>query len=485
MPERAIHNLLLAACILASSPAAPALASQPVPHFDQSRPGGTDDVVYELSLDDAVVLVQQRSFRTARARRGLDQSELRYGNARSQYLPRLNTNISGDQSARGYRYDADRFDPVEQQLRSEFRSAANADVSVPIDFGGVIKRQVRQADIARNISARDLANAMLDVTLEVQNSYLNALRAQNSADADEGVVAEIERLLARSGPDSPIASFLQVELANARQSAQNSRENADNAQDGLKQLLRAPPEAKLRLTTDFKDQKQPVGREGLLQRALGGRPDLQAALLRVQQAETSMQQAADYRKPSVRVGAFASQQLSGKTFYGGDLDKFRQEGGGLNIAVPFLQWDNGQLRRNREVARIQRDQAESDAQELKERIAYDVRQQLLAVTRAENRIRNLPDRRQALQSLQRAEQGLLSAAPETQQALLAQVSNARHAWRSAETATADAYIDYNTAVFRLKRLVGDGHVADEQHELPHVALIDPASLMNSQASGRK
>ncbi|MEO7276726.1 MAG: hypothetical protein ABIW33_01730, partial [Sphingomicrobium sp.] len=103
----------------------------------------------------------------------------------------------------------------------------------------------------------------------------------------------------------------------------------------------------------------------------------------------------------------------------------------------------------------QRDQADADLEELRERVAYDVRQQLLAVNRAEDRIRNLPDPRQALTALQRAEQMLLSAPPETAQGLVAQVSNARQAWRSAETATADAYIDYNNGVFRLKRLIGD------------------------------
>jgi hypothetical protein len=104
---------------------------------------------------------------------------------------------------------------------------------------------------------------------------------------------------------------------------------------------------------------------------------------------------------------------------------------------------------------VQREQADADLEELRERVAYDVRQQLLAVSRAENRISKLPDPKQALQALQRAEQMLLSAPPETAQGLIAQVSNARQAWRSAETATADAYIDYNNAVFRLKRLIGD------------------------------
>lgn len=412
---------------------------------------------YDLSLDDAVSLAQERSFRTARASRSLSQNALRVENARSQYLPKLTTTIGIDQQARDlashgqtYQYD--------QSSLGAFHGSANADLSMPIDVGGVIKRQVRQADLWRGIAANDLTNASLDVTLDVQNSYLNALRAQNNADADERVAKEIEQLLARAGPTSALANFLQVELANAQQTAQSSRESADNAQDGLKQILRVPPEARLRLTSDFRGRKQEIAHDGLLEQALARRPDIQSAQLRVKQAQTSIDQASDSRRPTVRIGAFATQQVAGGAAYDGRYDRLRQEGGLVNVSVPFVQWDNGQLHRNKEIARIQREQADADLEELRERVAYDVRQQLLAVTRAENRISNLPDPRQALQALQRAEQMLLSAPPETAQGLVAQVSNARQAWRSAETATADAYIDYNNAVFRLKRLVGDNDV---------------------------
>jgi hypothetical protein len=65
---------------------------------------------------------------------------------------------------------------------------------------------------------------------------------------------------------------------------------------------------------------------------------------------------------------------------------------------------------------------------------------------------------------------LLTAPPETAQGLFAQVSNARAAWRSAETATADAYIDYNLAVFRLKRLVGDTKDVPTTASVTHIPL---------------
>lgn len=446
-------RLLLCVTVLTS---ARAFAGEPrLAAIAKPEPGeDSTATTYNLSIDEAVALAQERSFKTARASRSLRQNELRYANAKSQYLPRLTTNVGLNQQASELASHGSTY-AYEVSSLGQFQGSANADMSLPIDVGGVIRRQVRQADIWRGIAADDVTNTALDVTLDVQTSYLNALRAQNNADADEAVAKEIESLLARAGPKSSVANFLQVELANAQQTAQSSRENADNAQDSLKQILRVPPEVHLRLTSDFLGHKEPVERDSLLQRALKNRPDVKSALLRVKQAQTSIQQVSDSRQPSVRVGLFASQQLAAGAVFDGRYDWLRQAGGLLNISVPFVQWDNGQLRRNREVARIQREQADADVEELREKVAYDVRQQLLAVSRAENRISKLPDRKQALKALQRTEQMLLSAPSETAQGLVAQVSNARQAWRSAETATADAYIDYNNAVFRLKRLIGD------------------------------
>jgi outer membrane protein TolC len=409
---------------------------------------------YDLRIDDAVALAQQRSFKAARANRSLRENELRYDNARSQYRPTLTTSAGINQQELDYGWHGNTFAYQVSSL-GQFHGNASANLSMPIDVAGVIHRQVVQAGLRQGIASNDAINTALDVTLDVVTAYLNALRAQNNADADEAVSKEIEDLLARAGPNSALGSFLRVELANARQTAQTSRENADNAQDGLKQMLRVPPEAQLRLTSDLRGRKEPIDRNDLLERALRMRPDVQSAMLRVKQADTSVEQVSDSRKPTVRVGAFATQEVGGRAIYDGRYDRLRQEGALINVNVPLLQWDNGQLQRNRQIAELQRDQADADLEELRERVAYDVRQQLLAVTRAANRIRNLPDADQARQALQRVEEMLLSAPPEAAQGLVAQVSNARQAWRSAETATADAYIDYNNAVFRLKRLVGD------------------------------
>lgn len=459
-------RILPAAALLAPvAGVAQDLQLQAAAQSDEQASGRT----YDLRIEDAVALAQQRSFKTARADRNLKESQLHYQNAKAQYLPTLTTSLGLNQQDRDYA-SAGSVYRYQLSSNSNFQTTANANLSMPIDVGGIIHRQVRQADLSKGIAAANLSDTALDVGLDVETSYLDALRAQNNADADEQVADEISGLLNRAGSNTTLTSFLQVELANAQQTAQSSREKSDTAQDGLKQMLRIPPEEHLRLTSDFRGRKQYVDRGGLLERALNERPDLKSAVLRVKQAATSVEQVSDSRKPTVRVGAFASQQLAGGAIYDGSYDRLRQEGGIVSVNLPLLQWDNGQLRRNEDIAHLQKEQADADLEELRERVAYDVREQVLAVTRAENRIRNLPDPKAALHALKRAEQMLLSAPPETAQGLFAQVSNARQAWRSAETATADAYIDYNLAVFRLKRLVGDTNDVPATASVTHIPL---------------
>ncbi|MEO7277813.1 MAG: TolC family protein, partial [Sphingomicrobium sp.] len=178
---------------------------------------------YDLGIDDAVALAQRRNFRTARAKRSLSVNTLRYDNARSQYRPSLTTSAGIKQEAHDYAWQGNTFAYQVSSL-GQFQGTATANLSMPIDVGGVIHRQVAQADLWRQIASSDVTNTALDVTLDVQTSYLNALRAQNNADADEGVAKEIVDLLSRAGPKSTLANFLEVELANARQTAQSSRE---------------------------------------------------------------------------------------------------------------------------------------------------------------------------------------------------------------------------------------------------------------------
>lgn len=452
-----------------------ALVATSVPAGAQSAVPVRGEMV-ELSLEEAVQLAVSRSFRTARAKRGEDMAELRRSNAKAGRLPRVDVGLTGDQQQRSYNEEGIEYDPYAGR---NFRGGLNSSLWVPVDVSGVIRRQIAQADTQQKISEKEVFNTMLEVAFDAQNNYLNALRAQQNVIADERVVEQIKGLLERSRSQAPgVVPFLEVELGNAQQSLTNSRTNADQAQDGLKQSLRMPLDTRLRLTTEMTKEPQEANAGDLLDRAMALRPDVQQAQLRIRQAEISRRQVTDGRKPSLSIGGYMNRELLGSNPLHDDRRQISNRGLGVNVKVPLVQFDGGQLARQKRIAGIQKDQAVADAEELKERVAYDLRQAMLAVQRAESRIESVPDKQQAFAALKRAEQQMLAAPDGQAQSLLAQVSNARNAWRSAETASADAYIDYNRALYRLKRTMGDvdqiGEVSDAS--LPEVPLVGPGGF---------
>lgn len=456
---------------LLCSPVASATAPDTTPPAGSAEPTAVD-----LSLEEAVQIAVGRSFRTARARRNEDVAGLRRSSAKAGFLPRIDVGLGADQSQRSYEEKGVEYDPYAGR---NFRGGLNSSLWMPVDVSGVIKRQVAQADTQQRIVSKEVSQTMLDVAFDTQTNYLNVLRAQQNVVADERVVEQIKGLLERSRAQAPgVVPFLEVELGNAQQSLTSSRTNADQAQDGLKQSLRMPLETRLRLTTEMTHEAQAANGRDLLQRAMELRPDVQQAQLRVRQAEISQRQVADGRRPSVSIGGYFNKEVIGSNPLADDRRQIGNRGLGVNFKLPLAQFDGGQLARQKRIAGVQRDQALADAEELKERVAYDLRQALLAVERAQSRIASVPDKQQAFAALKRAEQQMLTAPDGQAQSLLAQVSNARNAWRSAETASADAYIDYNRALFRLKRTMGDTQsIGDSVNgELPESRLSAPADF---------
>jgi outer membrane protein TolC len=406
-----------------------------------------------LSIEEAVGLAVSRSFRAKRAQRNSAISDLRRKGAKAEYLPRLEANVVGEQAMRTYVEQGVTYDPYANR---DFRGGATSGLWMPIDVSGVIKRQVRRAETDAEIAAHEIDQATLDAGLEAENNYLNALRAQENVAADTRVVEQIEKLLEASRARAPgVVPFLQVELGNAQQALTSSRTGADQAQDGLKQTLRMPLDVRLHLTTKLGVEDQATANRGLLERAMALRPDVQQAELRIRQAELAERQQADSRRPSVSINGFMNQELVGTTPVSSEARRVMNRGIGVNVKVPIARYDGGQLSRQMEIASLNKEQAVSDAQELRERVAYDLRQAQLALERAENRIASLPDKKQAFDAMVRAEQQMLGAPQSEAQSLLAQVTNARSAWRSAETAAVDATIDYNRALFRMKRTLGE------------------------------
>lgn len=418
--------------------------------------------VTQLSLSEAVAQAHERSFRVARAIRHEQIADLRTAGVSASRLPKLSVGVGLNQAARGT-YQASPTYTREQGLTGDFRTGVNIAAQMPVDLSGALRRQIDQAKLGARIADLDVEHSKVESAFEVAMAYVAAMRARAAAIADEEVVSAIARIAARA--DRGTAPFIEVELSAARQAQENSRAAAEISEDGLRQLLRLAPEARLVLTTTL---EQIAAQRDTSDAPLRTRPDIKQAKLRIDQARLAVKQAADSRRPSMNVNAYFNQSWTGRSALNPGEGRNRDQGGVIALNVPLYTFDWGATSSARRSARLYEDQARADLEEKAERAAYELRQAQLALDRAEARLRALASEGPALAALRQAETSFLHADGDQRRSLLAQVSNARAAWREARLSALSAKSDRALAALRVKRALG----LAAEHDQPEIAGAD-------------
>jgi len=418
--------------------------------------GGIDRLPSELSLsmDEAVSLALQRSFRVNRSARSAEMARLRADMSAAQSKPRVDTYLGVNEALRSATFYQNPYRHGKTDPYATTQVSLNAILSMPIDVSGSIGRQQQQAQLSLQSARIYAEQSAIDIHADIRSTYADALRAQGAVDADEAVVAELQSLIERARERRPAAvPFLEVELANAEQLLSQSRSGALIAQSGLRQQLRLPEDAVLRLTSSLNPDIPRVDTAHLLDTALAKRADVRDAHLRLQQAELSLVQSRDSRRPTAYLYGFWNQSYSGSNPGQLSTNTSRNATLMLNVNVPLAYWDSGSLERTERMALLSLEQARDDLDEQRARIASELRLLTVNLAQAQRRLASLPSPRFALESLRQAEEGVLSQAD--WQGQMAQVSNARNSWRLTHTASIDALADYYSAYFRLQRSLGE------------------------------
>lgn len=446
------HRLPLASVYLACSLTFGADA-QPVGSLGASQVSIPAGAELSLSMDDAVALALQKSFRVSRSARNTEMAQMRLQGTLAQFKPRFDSALALQESlqlsASRSKYGRYKTDPY-----ATTQLSVNAMVSMPIDLSGSRARQEQQARWSLESATINAEQSSIDIHADIRSAYASALRAQGAVEADEAVVAELRNMIERARSRRPAAvPFLQVELSNAEQLLSLSRSEALMAQSGLKQQLRLPGDAVLRLTSSLNPDIPRVSTEGLLETALAKRSDVRDTQLRVQQAELALVQARDSRRPSGYLYGYLFQSYRGAN--PGQLNHNINRFGSLmlNVNVPLVSLDNGNMDRSERMALLSLEQARDDMEEQQARIATELRFLTINLAQAQRRLASLPSPRVALESLRQAEEAVLSSSD--WQGQMAQVTNARNSWRLTHTASMEALADYYSAYYRLQRSLGE------------------------------
>lgn len=431
---------------VAQDPPAPSLAAR-------SQTWGAASVI-PLSLDDAVALARSRSYRLQRSLRSSESAELRQRAARAAAGPRIDSSFNLSQGGRGYdietQFYRSQFDPY-----ADFQGSVSIYGSLPIDISGVYRRQIAQADIGADAAELDFQQGLLDVTFDAQSAYFALLRAQEAVRAEEIIVARLTNLIEQARTAQPsIVPFLEIELANARQTLDAVETSAEISQDALLQQLRLPAGTSLNLVSPVPSTPDDVLSGDLLATALANRPEVKQLSLRRDQTRLSRAQVDDQRRPSLSLNGFAS--------YATNRDHpfadYRSNSGSaavfLNLNVPLGYYDGGALAGSRRQADIQMEQVDADVEEQRDRLTLEIRQAVSNLQRARQRLDFAPDVAAAQGLMGESEQALLRAAPAEAAGLVAQASNVRVTWRQAYVSSMEARADHYLAHLRLQKVLG-------------------------------
>lgn len=428
----------------------PELANQVTASSSSSRPGPIS-----LTVDEAVAIALDRSFRVQRSARNADIADLQVDSARAGLRPRFDSHVQVGQSQNYSEFTGSAYRFTD--LTPDFSAGVNAVASVPIDIWGVTKRRIEQAENARDSVNLNLQRSALDVAVEVRSNYLRALQSKGRIEANRAFLGQIETLVARATTAQPsIVPFLELERDLAEQQVSGSETEFELALSRLTQSMRLRASDHIVLESVLPPPLRLPSDNRLFAIASQNRTDLQQAEINLDQARLRREQASDVRRPTLGVDVFVNQSVTGQSPLFGDRDSGRSLAVGVaaRLAVPLLHYDGGILRNTRRIADIQAEQALADHAEAFERTQNEIDQILISLKRLRGQLETLPDIEQAQSSLGNAERGLLAASPSEASAIIAQVTNARENLRRARLSRTDTLAEYHSNVILLSRAIG-------------------------------
>jgi len=268
-------------------------------------------------------------------------------------------------------------------------TAAGTALSVPIELGGKRGARVAVASSGLDAARRDDDDAARTLRANAESAFADALHARLVVAQKEGVLASLERLVAinerrLAAGDVPEVALVQSRVE-ARQfqadlfTALGERKAVDSA---LLQLLGpgasgVPP--RLDLVGDLRSVAASVDATRVLA-TVESRPDVRAAMARLEQAERQVKLEQARRVIDVSVGVNWTHNFPGGD---GGTPSADLIGGSITIPLPFSHVHHGEL----DAARAGRSQAQSQLDSIRARAESEVRQALARFQAAADRVK--------------------------------------------------------------------------------------------------
>ena len=319
------------------------------------------------SLSQCIAWAKSHNITIQRNRINAREAELDAKDAQNAWLPQVNFSSGHNLGYRPFQKAAVRMDGdqiVTSNSRVSYNGSYGLSATMPLYDGGVIKNNIRIADLNTQIAELNIYKSELTVEEAIIQVYVQILYAQETIKQDKEQVA-----LAGQQVDRAKALFSSGLLNKADVAQLESQLASDNyqlvADQGtmqqyllqLKQLLELDGAYDLQIVTPNVDANVLAPLPAVVdvyQAARLARPELRLNQLNIDRAEVNEEIAKAGKRPTISVSAGSS---TGNTTSGGNFFEqlYRQWSNtlGINISIPI--YDRGRTDNAVARARLERD----------------------------------------------------------------------------------------------------------------------------------
>ncbi|MEM1056633.1 MAG: TolC family protein [Bacteroidota bacterium] len=331
-----------------------------------------------VSLHEALILAEDRSLEVLRADARIATSTAAVDAVSDQRWPSLGLNAGG-----GQRYGLS-FDQTSGALTQSTVESMNLGVSAQyVVFDGFERRaEQRVAEAGLREAELDRVRAQQQARVAVLTGYLAVARAvaarevaEESAEAEAGLLREIETRIAFGDRPTSDAAQQRERVAAAQGAILAAERDQALAHARLARLLGLDPTETYAFPSPEAEAPEALAPlDALTEQALRDRTDLRATAVAIEAAEANGRAARSGRLPQVSLGAYVgtSYTSAASAGFSGQFGDNRTGSVGVNVSFPLL--DRGVTRQRIRQAEAQAQALRAEADDTRYAIALEIRE---------------------------------------------------------------------------------------------------------------
>ncbi|MHB9132878.1 MAG: TolC family protein [Armatimonadota bacterium] len=268
------------------------------------------------------------------------------------------------------------------ELGSKYSAGAQLNVIQPLFPAIRWRAPITQARAGVSINLENLSRIQQQIAFQTRQAFFQYLSAQELLQVAQDAVnvAQAQLNLAKTTVAAGVAAPLDIyqaeaTLADAEVNMVRAQNGVEVAQSGLATQLGLPSSARIAIVAPKELPAVPTGVDALIEQAIAQRPEVVTLTYRRQQVLANMDLIRLEKLPAVNLQASYNQTLLGGSLFGAD-------GLSISAVVALNLYNGGQTKAELAGAQIQLAELDTNLQQLRLSIGFDVRQAWLNLQNA-------------------------------------------------------------------------------------------------------